>query len=89
MILVVITPEMACIYIGHQVHRASLCALDVETFYCIRLEQLLYAVLFAMQSQRCHLLVRCFILLRRLNTPATFYQLEVQFSFEFLQCLLA
>lgn len=32
MILVVITPEMAYIYIGHQVHRASLCALDVETF---------------------------------------------------------
>ncbi|KAK3024699.1 hypothetical protein RJ639_042921, partial [Escallonia herrerae] len=42
----------------HQVRRANSCVLDAETFCSIRLEQLLYVVLFAMQSHKCHLLVR-------------------------------
>lgn len=40
-----------------QVHRVNLSVLDVETFSCIQLEPPPCAVLFAMQSQQCHLLV--------------------------------
>lgn len=32
MLLLVIAAEIVYICVGHQVHRASLCALDVETF---------------------------------------------------------
>lgn len=49
------TDEIVYVYVGDQVRRASLCVLDVETFYCIPLERLLYAVLSAMQSQQSHL----------------------------------
>ncbi|WVZ26023.1 hypothetical protein V8G54_004567 [Vigna mungo] len=39
------------------VEKVNLSVLDVETFSCIQLEPPLCAVLFAMQSQQCHLLV--------------------------------
>ncbi|KAG6788651.1 hypothetical protein POTOM_004724 [Populus tomentosa] len=45
-------------FCNEQVHRASLCVLDVETCYSIQLEQPLCVVLFAMQSQLCHLLIK-------------------------------
>ena len=55
MFLLVMTDEIVYVHIGDQVRRDRLCVLDVKTFYCISLEQLLYAVLSAMQSQQCHI----------------------------------
>ena len=55
MFLLVMTDEIVYVHIGDQVCRARLGVLDVKTFYCISLEQLLYAVLSAMQSQQCHI----------------------------------
>ena len=55
MFLLVMTDEIVYVHIGDQVRRDRLCVLDVKTFYCISLEQLLDAVLSAMQSQQCHI----------------------------------
>ena len=50
-------------WVCKEVHnRVSLCVVGVETFFSIQLEQHLCAVLFAMQSPKCHLLVFFFFL---------------------------